>query len=68
MQLFIINWIDREAKKVATSSYSSALRIYKELEKRSRNNPDITIAEPDQSIQRVDVKKKEDVIALINGE
>jgi hypothetical protein len=68
MQLFIVNWVDRESKRLATSSYSSALRKYKELEKRAKNNPDISVGEIDQAIKRVDVKKKEDVISLINGE
>jgi len=68
MVIFIVNWIERENKRLATSSYSSAFQKYKELLAQTITNDDITIAEPDQAIQRVELKGKKSVISLINGE
>jgi len=67
MTIYIVRWSENDAKKhSASSSYSTAVKLFKSLTEQSKNVGGITIESLDEAIEKVTLNKKPEYIELLN--
>jgi len=75
MTIYIVRWNEevpdamsnvRAKKHCATSSYSAAQKLFKQLSEQAKNEGDVSIGALDEAIEKVTLKKKPEYIDLLN--
>lgn len=67
MIIYVVRWNQEGKQKFATSSYSKARQRYLDLVFKAQEGEDLEIGTPEESILKLEVAKKGDVIDILNS-